>query len=169
MAGGEVVITRTKAGGRLAASLIAISTLLLIWTVWTSARDETFTTTDTVQTIAVSLGLVLFGIPALRAARRARVTIAPPYVELTNGYYVHKFPIETTEVVFTEVPVDEYEGRDVRTSGEQIPMGRRMFLKDAERMVHIDASLGLVPNDFDKLAEDIRRAIIDSRSRPGAP
>lgn len=153
MAGGEVVITRTKRSGRLAIALMTVSTLLIIWTLWTSAREETLTDTETLQTLAVSLGLILFGIPALRAARRTRVSVTSQQVLVANGYYVNEFPIGTAEVIITD----------------EAPTARRMFLQDGERTVPVDASLGLVPKDFDKLAEDIEKAITDARLRLRAP
>jgi hypothetical protein len=169
MVGSDVVITRTKRSGRLAVALITASTLLIIWTLWTSARDETLTDTETLQTLAVSLGLILFGIPALRAARRTRVSVTSHQVLVANGYYVNEFPVATAEVVITDEPVDEHTAHPARLPDDEVPTARRMFLQDGDRRVPVDASLGLVPKDFDKLAGDIKKAIADARGQIRTP
>ena len=164
MADGTVVITRTKRSGRLAIALMTVSTFLILWTLWTSAREKTLTDTETLQTLAVSLGLIVFGIPALRAARRTRVSVTPEHVLVANGYYVNEFPVATAEVVIKDEPADDHVASAVSPDGGAPPV-RQMFLRDGERMVPVDASLGLGPKDFEKLATDLDRAIGNARSR----
>jgi len=152
MSGKGVVLTRTKRSGRLAVALITMSTLLIIWTVWTSVRDKTLTNAETIQTIVVALGLILFGVPAFRAARRTRVSVTPTNVVVANGYYVNEFPFTTAQVVITNEPVDEHGDR-------------HMFLSDGERTVAVDASLGLSAKEFDRLRDEIDQAITNGRSQ----
>lgn len=165
MSDGTVVITRTKRSGRLAIALMTLSTLLIIWTLWTSVREETLTETETLQTLAVSLGLIVFGVPALRAARRTRVSVTPEQVLVANGYYVNEIPLETAELVITDEPIEDHDEPDASQAEGAAPTIRRMFVRDGERMIPVDASLGLVPKEFDKLGKDINKAISDARSR----
>ncbi len=169
MASSEVVITRTKRSGLLAIALMTVSSFLITWTLWTSSRDETLTDVETLQTLAVSFGLLLFGIPALRAARRTRVSVTSDQVLVANGYYVNEFPVATAEVVITDEAIEEHADLPARLPDDVDPIPRRMFLRDGERTIPVDASLGLVPKDFDKLAEDIEKAITDARVHLRAP